>query len=1446
MKKPSSSFLSFMGTITLSFMFLFCPRAATGQESPDLVAVVPITDKILSLEIDEGQIDYWGVGQTQEDNITYVGPLDLVKTGNTANYQISSSDDANYQNPQNPIYIGRKSKATEYNNQWHPVPYVWGHQLYLQLPSALRQGSTYTLNVENLVGNLKEITFVYDVDRLRSETVHVNMIGFPRNGQKFAYLSQWMGNFDNGPHQKGGLDLDDKLGNEFRILEYRTGETVFSGTIEKRADKTLVENENQAYGPENNYSHADVWQCDFTAFNSVGEYIVAVEGIGCSYPFEINDDINKETFYYAMKGLFWQRQGIVKEMENGKIMPRDHHPDDIVWRYDKDWEGSETTNATFNTGSPQVKNIWGHYHDAGDWDAYISHAKTPMSLLLLYDLYPGRFYDGEVDNRYKLDANDPQWIDEGTNGVPDLLDEASWLIKYYRRARTVLQRDYGGTGGVPGYTGRDGIEGGDGIVAWTDFRDWYVSAENTEQTFLYAGLASWYAVCLNKLHQLTGSGNHPEFDEWVREANEAYAWANARGNLNNEERRARGFAAGNLFRATGNSTYQDTFRTYRDWEPDSSYGEWSGPNSYDMVIASYALIPQTFNDLDVALQNDIKTEIRSKATDLKVDRSQINAFRNGMENYQSFELGPFTTPRMTLVAVAHRLTGDEKYLNTVQNAANYVLGGNQLNLTYLSGLGERDDKWVFNPNGWLVNDYNSKVYYNEANIGYTSYFGAMNFWFTDSVFSEFFARGGSFPQANDTPNVWPEAESKFYNKFSIQGGEYTIHQQNNYMIYTMGFLKASSNASGNRYTLNPRPTLVLNLSEGQNFSKNGCELSVSASADTRVIKYYYEWHYIGESRDAQNNFALTWQPALDVGTEVLITAVAYDDRGRISLPTPAGEKNVVISDLGCNNAIVLDVTVNGTEGSVTKDPDKASYELGESVVLTAIPNDGYAFDQWSGAIDTTENPITITMDGSKSITASFAQTGVSCSNTGTILVERFEGILGTAISDLTNSVKYPDNPDTTYSATSFEAETDVLDEYGLRMRGHLCPPVSGNYRFWVAGDDHVALWLGTGEDPNSANRIAYHTSWTGPRDWNVFTTQRSAQIQLEAGKKYYIEALMKEGYGLDNLAVGWSKPGEPTSEPSEVIPGSSLIPYVAGNETPKLLHHWEFDNSPEDIVGDKDASLVNGAVYADQSSVGSASLDLSVSDRAMAELGTIVLPDTFTITMWAFNNGEQEHQNWLLGNNDSGAETGFNFFVNSWDTTDGTIAFQTQGENNSDFTKSAAGAFPFDQWNLVALTVSNGEYVIYVNGVSVHTGTVSAGTRFDRTLFLGAMGNGNSWNTWSGRIDEVKLYARLLSVGELSGKSSGPTAVEQKNGLSRTGITLYPNPAKEMVRIQLDGGSSSLFTEIKVYNMIGQELHRAKGVDGSYDLNVAKYPSGMYFVRILQGDTESLKKFVVE
>ena len=138
--------------------------------------------------------------------------------------------------------------------------------------------------------------------------------------------------------------------------------------------------------------------------------------------------------------------------------------------------------------------------------------------------------------------------------------------------------------------------------------------------------------------------------------------------------------------------------------------------------------------------------------------------------------------------------------------------------------------------------------------------------------------------------------------------------------------------------------------------------------------------------------------------------------------------------------------------------------------------------------------------------------------------------------------------DITDTLPSFEAPTNWADNYGTRMRGYITAPATGNYTFWIAGDNNSELWLSLNDNPANKVRIGWVSEWTDSRQWDKYSTQKSAAITLTQGQRYYVEALQKEGGGGDNLAVGWAKPGESTSAPSEVIPGSVLSPFSGGSQ----------------------------------------------------------------------------------------------------------------------------------------------------------------------------------------------------------------------------------------------------------------------------------------------------------
>ena len=66
--------------------------------------------------------------------------------------------------------------------------------------------------------------------------------------------------------------------------------------------------------------------------------------------------------------------------------------------------------------------------------------------------------------------------------------------------------------------------------------------------------------------------------------------------------------------------------------------------------------------------------------------------------------------------------------------------------------------------------------------------------------------------------------------------------------------------------------------------------------------------------------------------------------------------------------LIVNITGNGTVG---KDPDQVTYTYGNVVALTATADPGWAFAGWSGDLVSTNNPDNITMNGSRTVTATF-------------------------------------------------------------------------------------------------------------------------------------------------------------------------------------------------------------------------------------------------------------------------------------------------------------------------------------------------------------------------------------------------------------------------------------------------------------------------------------------
>lgn len=780
------------GAAALLVLGLIPPTAGS-----ELVAVQPLTERILMLHFDDGHVQHHLRGEPRTVEKVVVDPLDVLAASRPESYAVTSPDDPAYRERRSPSSVGRKSKGTDFAwfvDQWENgravnsrPDHTKEHWVYLALPAAMQEGRTYTVSTGGLARNGTNWTIKFDIAHARSEAVHVNTLGYvPGAPGKFAYLYHWMGD-------RGSLDLAAWEGRPFHLVETNTGTRAFSGQVHFRMSRTNAETFHQADSPPfGNFLGADVWECDFSKFNRPGVYVVAVEGAGCSWPFRIDPDVYRPAFVAVARALYHNRSGIALQQPFTEFeRPAPHHPKltpgfagrlrytRVRWQ---EWGGEGGDPRKLLADSPgALEETGGWYQDAGDWDSYYTHLRVAQELLLVYEMAPRKFRDQELN------------IPESGNGMPDILDEAAWLPRFCQRLRAELQSKGWGTGGVGLRVAGDAFGNDEkrlpdgrlvGQGSWEDVgRTWVVSGEDPWSTYRYAGTAAQLAYAC----ELAGVKRDPAGVDWAREAREAHAWAQANTRPADDQiegnslRHPRAYAAAALFRLTGEAAYESQLIADTRWiKPDTLLREEA---SYGPCV--YALGGGKAVQRDEVLQR-LRAAILHTADQVLLASAARRALRWGGDFYMPMLVGQQTTPLVLEGAVAYTLTraSDPQrargYLAALYSTCDYFLGCNSLNQTWVTGLGPRSPTQIFHLDAW----YNGKGRFHPGLIPYSP-------WRKEKD-------QGAGPWDQDWPNAtlhpgidaWPGNERWFSNRCSPMGTEFTIHQNLGPAAAIFGFLCA--------------------------------------------------------------------------------------------------------------------------------------------------------------------------------------------------------------------------------------------------------------------------------------------------------------------------------------------------------------------------------------------------------------------------------------------------------------------------------------------------------------------------------------------------------------------------------------------------------------------------------------------------------------------------------
>ncbi|NUT44347.1 MAG: glycosyl hydrolase family 5 [Thermoactinospora sp.] len=413
-------------------------------------------------------------------------------------------------------------------------------------------------------------------------------------------------------------------------------------------------------------SGQNVHTIDFGSYRGRGEGFTLVADGQTSRPFDIAADLYDQMRVDALKFYYTQRSGIeiLDSLRPGYGRPAGH------------------TQVAPNQGDRQVPcqegvcdyslDVSGGWYDAGDHGKYVVNGGISVhQLMAAYERDKTAFPDGQLA------------IPESGNSVPDVLDEARWEMDFLLK----MQRD----DGMVHHKIHDAAWTGLPLLPHLDPQRRELHPVSTAATLNLAATAAqaarlyapydaafakralgaaeraWQAARLNPAVYASpddgvGGGSYADAD-----VSDEFYWA-----------------AAELFITTGKRAYREAVQASPHHTADiwrERGFDWG--NTAQLGRLQLAAVPNTLPDRARVQQSVLAGADKY----LAVMRGQAYGLPYGPPDYD-WGSNNLVLNNMVVMAVAHDLSGQEKYRAGVREGMDYILGRNALNQSYVTGYGE--------------------------------------------------------------------------------------------------------------------------------------------------------------------------------------------------------------------------------------------------------------------------------------------------------------------------------------------------------------------------------------------------------------------------------------------------------------------------------------------------------------------------------------------------------------------------------------------------------------------------------------------------------------------------------------------------------------------------------------------------------------------------------------
>lgn len=436
----------------------------------------------------------------------------------------------------------------------------------------------------------------------------------------------------------------DMEASEFDLIN-EENEVVFSGTLSNQGTWEL--------------SGEKVMVGDFSTFQKTGNFRVRVNNETASYSFDIKNALYQEALNAAIKSYYFQRASMAIEETYGGIYKRaaGHADDSCTYHI----SSGKTEGTLYSPGG---------WYDAGDYGKYIVNASLSTSQMLhLIEQYPNEFEDGTLN------------IPESGNGISDLWDELKYELDWIL---TMQDQD----GGVYHKLTAKGFSGfvmpeaydlqreviGKGTAASLDF-----AAVLAQSSRLYKSIdADWSAKALaasKKAWKWAVSNDNVSYSNPQGVSTGAYD--------DNQFSDDFYWAAAELYVTTKDRAYLNHLIANEQEYQHQLTNSWKffvrNMGFHSLLENKELLSEQYANSLTkghLKLANDILQKI------------ETNPYRISLNRFEWGSNSDILNQSMIL-CIAHRISGEEKYLVAAEQINDYIFGKNATGYSFLTGFGSK-------------------------------------------------------------------------------------------------------------------------------------------------------------------------------------------------------------------------------------------------------------------------------------------------------------------------------------------------------------------------------------------------------------------------------------------------------------------------------------------------------------------------------------------------------------------------------------------------------------------------------------------------------------------------------------------------------------------------------------------------------------------------------------